>query len=340
MPDTNKDTWLRLYELARDFRRLAPWEWMYDTDLFGVQSPQTGEVGYCCIMGRSKQFLGMAVYRGRSGLASYERLQEANVDHPMLPPTPAFEQDCLMLSFNSREEVSPQGHKRIRELGLKFRGRSHWPDFHDYSPGMVPWPIEHEEQIQFLIVAIEQTMEVALRCREDQDLLDYVEDSTPCLLVRQPRAEGWRDHWLTIKPFQPERPDVNVNQIYLRSNTQDLTRNNAIWLADIFYFPNPVQEAKDRPYLPIMLILVEQASGMILGHGVFRPGELENQLQQVFINSARSQGYLPERIQVASLHGVSYWEALCKALEIELDLDEDHSLLNEIKLSLFGSMSL
>ncbi len=340
MRNIDKHTWLRLYELAREFRQLAPWEWMYDTDLFGVKSPETGEIGYCCIMGRVKQFMGMAVYRGRSGLASYERLQEVNVDHPMLPPMPAFEQDCLMLSFNSRDDLSAEWHQRIRSLGLKFRGRTHWPDFHDYSPGMVPWPLEEEAQVRFLIMAVEQAIEVATRCREDQDLLDHVEDATPCLLVRQRQGEKWENRWLTIGPFQPEPPNVNISQLYLRSNTQQLPRNNAIWLADIFYFPNPVQEEEGRPYLPIMLILVEQASGMVLGHGVFRPGELEEQLQQVFINTVRSQGHLPERLQVASLEAVSYWEVLCQNLDIELDLDENLALIKEIKLSLFGSMSL
>lgn len=341
MGEIHKDTWRRLYELAVEFRKLAPWEWMYDTDLFGVRNPQTGEVGYCCIMGREKRFLGMAVYRGRAGLASYEHLQEVNVDHPLLPPTPAFEQDCLMLSYNNREELDEAAHARIRSLGVKFRGRSHWPDFHDYSPGMVRWPIQTEAQAQFLLVAMEQAIEVAVRCREDQDLLDHVEDSAPCLLVRQVQPGGrWDDRWLPIEPFQPEAPTVQVNTLYLRSNTQGLPRNHAIWLADIFYFPNPVQEEASRPYLPVMLILVQQDSGMILGHGVFRPGEVEEQLQQVFITTVRSQGYLPERIQVVSLSAVAYWEQLCRLLDIDLDLIDDASLIDDIKLSLFGSMSL
>lgn len=340
MGNIDKATWQRLYESARTFRQLAPWEWMYDTDLFGVKDPETGEIGYCCIMGHVEQFIGMAVYRGRAGLASYERLQEVNVDHPMIPPSAAFEQDCLMLSFKSREELSPQDHLRIRDLGMKFRGKSHWPSFQDYSPGMTPWPITDEANAQFLIVAIEQAIHVAQRCKIDQDLLDHVEDAAPCLLVRTPREGEWHDEWVPVGPFQPEKPPIQISKLFLRSNAQDLPKGEQIWLADIFYFPNPVQDGEDRPYLPIMLILVDYGSGMIVGHGVFQPKQIEQELQQLFTNTIRSAGYIPSRLLVPSLEAVAYWQDICAILGIALELDEDLPLIGDIKLSLFGSMSL
>ena len=38
--------WAALYQVAADFKRTAAWEWMDDSDLFGVQNPADGEIGY------------------------------------------------------------------------------------------------------------------------------------------------------------------------------------------------------------------------------------------------------------------------------------------------------
>ena len=38
--------WQALYQAAAAFRDLAPWAWMTDRDLFAVEDPATGEVGY------------------------------------------------------------------------------------------------------------------------------------------------------------------------------------------------------------------------------------------------------------------------------------------------------
>ena len=33
------EEWRRLYDVARDFKQIAPWEWMRDSDMFSVQNP-------------------------------------------------------------------------------------------------------------------------------------------------------------------------------------------------------------------------------------------------------------------------------------------------------------
>jgi hypothetical protein len=62
------EQWTALYEAAAAFKELAPWQWMYDSDLFGVQDPETGEVGYCCVLGALGELLGLNVHRGRPGI--------------------------------------------------------------------------------------------------------------------------------------------------------------------------------------------------------------------------------------------------------------------------------
>ena len=51
------EEWKALYEAAIEFRKIEPWNWVTETEIFGVQNPQTGEIGDCCIMGELGEVL-------------------------------------------------------------------------------------------------------------------------------------------------------------------------------------------------------------------------------------------------------------------------------------------
>ncbi len=53
--------WKNLYEAAIEFKKVECWNWMQDSDIFGVKNPATGEIGYCCILGRLGDYFGLAV---------------------------------------------------------------------------------------------------------------------------------------------------------------------------------------------------------------------------------------------------------------------------------------
>jgi len=86
MEQPSPEEWRRLYEAAVVFRDAAPWEWMWDAEVFGVQSPESGEIGYCCVMGRLGEHFALAVYEGSAGL---EGLWQMRLDPPSGDPAPA-----------------------------------------------------------------------------------------------------------------------------------------------------------------------------------------------------------------------------------------------------------
>ena len=51
MPEVSLLVWKNLYAAVSQFGKLKPWEIMDDSELFGIQDPVTGEMGYACVMG-------------------------------------------------------------------------------------------------------------------------------------------------------------------------------------------------------------------------------------------------------------------------------------------------
>lgn len=60
--------WKALYQAALEFKEIEAWTWMYNSDVFGVQNPANGEIGYCCIVGALGEMFAMAHVPGHRGI--------------------------------------------------------------------------------------------------------------------------------------------------------------------------------------------------------------------------------------------------------------------------------
>jgi hypothetical protein len=52
-------------------KTLAPWEWMSEDMVFGVQSPETDQLGFVSVMGMLGEHFSTAVYLGPEGLYGF-----------------------------------------------------------------------------------------------------------------------------------------------------------------------------------------------------------------------------------------------------------------------------
>jgi|SRR5437016_13197613 len=43
----------QLFDLAIGIKELKPWRWMEETDLIGIENPETGEIGFISVMAPS-----------------------------------------------------------------------------------------------------------------------------------------------------------------------------------------------------------------------------------------------------------------------------------------------
>ena len=55
-PLVTNDAWKALYQAAIEFKTIKPWTWLGEEQVFGVQNPANGKIGYCCILGGGEEF--------------------------------------------------------------------------------------------------------------------------------------------------------------------------------------------------------------------------------------------------------------------------------------------
>jgi len=225
--------WNDLYSAAIEFKKLKCWDFMWNSDIFGVQNPATGEIGYCCIMGRSGEHFALGVYLGSEGLDGLLRIRSGEKIIPD-EPVELLNQKCLMASFKNREDIKKRDYEIIRKFGLKFRGRNEWPLFRSYLPGHLPWYLNSGEA-QFLTITLHQAIQVCKRFKKDSEML--IPSSTTEILVRVPLKENgleWTDGWL--EPSEIDEEEIMIGAVD-EDALEDLLKlkRKEIWEADFFY---------------------------------------------------------------------------------------------------------
>lgn len=254
--------WKTLYESALEFKELAPWNWMYDSNIFGVKDPVSGEIGYCCIMGAIGEHYALGLYLGSEGLYGLSSILSGDFSESQ--DEAMFILSCLMASFEDRKYLKKQDLQQIKTLGLKFRGRNEWPLFRNYSPGFFPWYLKSDE-VSFLTVALKQAMNVSLRFKKDPGLL--VHSSVDHHLVRVPDKPGeniiWKDRWLEPSSLKMEDiPVISVEETTLNRLIKARLQRRGIWEVDFFYVPTVLREKEERPYYPYMSLVVDHDSSV------------------------------------------------------------------------------
>jgi hypothetical protein len=260
--------WRRLYESAVRIKGLSPWEWMTESDVFGVRSPETGELGFVSVMGMLGEHYAVSLYLGSEGINGYLGLQELG---PFADPGDLLLIPQLHASFENREELDKRDRDVIKELGLKFRGRDAWPMFRSIRPSFLPWFLDAGE-VRFLSLVLEQLADVAPRFREDPSLLEP--SGGESYLLRAPREEGgrrlWEDGSMGVPPLDAPPIVVEMDAAKIEALGR-LPRGEVRLEVDFFMLPAPVQDKVDRPYFPHMLLVVDAGSGMVIGVELLTP---------------------------------------------------------------------
>jgi hypothetical protein len=327
--------WRNLYEASAQFKTTECWDWMLDSDMFGVQNPANGEIGYCCVMGRLGEHFALAVYLGTEGLGTYMKIRNREITAGDFDALTS--QKCLMASFEDREMLSKEDRDVIKKLNLKFRGRNQWPLFRSYQPGYYPWYVTKAEA-EFLTLALQQTAQMSLRFKEGPDMLSPPKRGQ--YLVRTPREAKrglqWTDEWMRPQPMEKSKTVVPlINEIRLQKLKKTITRRGGTWEIDFFFTPTPVREGKEKPYYPYAALCVDKRSGLILHVDMLKPEEYMTGFPNSLMELIESTQMKPSEMLVRKEEASELLKPIASKLNIRLRLVRRLEVLEYVQASMF-----
>jgi hypothetical protein len=293
-----------IYLVADEIRRMEPWKWMHETDLFGVKMPVSNRVYFVSVMGAEGRFFALAAYKGYTGLAQFFDLHEHAEN---MPPETILTIPHLMLSYADREELSREQLDAIRLSGVKFRGKGNWPHLEEIVPGFIP-VFPEGEALSVLPLLLRQAALVLYRAKEEPGYLFREGDPFDAILVRTPaggsRSLKWEDQYETV---DPEWGDKGYRIDCSRKTMAEVSRLSEgpqVVQVDLVMLPTPVKEKGSKGYFPFMMLLVDKQSGRVLGMDTLSPQPdihtMYESIPQKLLEEIAKLGFRPRKIEIRS----------------------------------------
>ncbi len=334
--ETDINSWRRLYAAADQIKKLAPWQWMEETTIFGVQFPGTDEIGYVSVMGNIEEHYAVSVYLGDEALNKFWDIQ--NAPQTRENAERILELPQLMASFEDHDMVEQKDRGIIKQLGLKYRGKNGWPLFRSYRPGFYPWFLEQDE-IGKLTIALEQTAGMAMRLEDEPGILEMKRNRD--FLVRVPREDGndmiWEDAVRKLPAPVPFTLTFKIDHKEMEA-LKGMPKDIRSAEVEFFLAPAGVAEPGKRPTFTYMLLAVETESFFILGtellqatDGLHRMWEAIPAKLVSILNKAQ---FVPKEIRVSSPRLYQFLAPVHEDLGMEISFYENLPAIEDVKESM------
>ena len=328
------EAWRQLYDAAAEFKKIAPWNWMWDSDMFAVQNPENGEIGYCCVLGRNREVFGLAVYLGTEGLEGYLKVASRKVKPHN--PDALHTNKCLLTTFEDKKYLSKDDLAVIKQLGLQFSGKNGWTQFQSYQPGYFPWQLTRDEAV-YLTICLQQAKEMALRFKDSPDMLEPSESNHYFTRVAKKERDilKWEDAWFKSVPL---RKIVIIHKTMDENRLEKIRKldrqQKMVWEVDFFYAPAYVAEKGRRPYYPLVFLWVEQYSYFIFSTHITTPEKYKIEFIEYCLRAFESAKIIPGEIQVRKEELLAYLQPLAQKLGFEVRLVKKLRAIDDARKSM------
>ena len=334
--EADLNSWGKLYETAGKIKALEPWKDFWDMDLI-IVCPKGKKVPYfCSIMGRAGACCGISVYKGEEGLRDLDMLTMADVGGIPLDYA-VFEQNNLTCYWGDREEVDPKQKKIIKDLGLKFRGRGQWLFFLSFKKRYTPY-IPDAQEVEELTVVFEGLLAILQDFQDNHIPVDY-EQGEYLWSIYNKKEERWKSE-IHALPYDPDL-EISIMELsdeILKKKLQKCPYVEGELQMDFLYLnSSTIENQYDRPINPLLFLVVDGESGMLLRAELLDPEDEEiDVILSFFIQFTQQYG----RIKTIKARNPIIYSALtdiCQKCKIDLtngDMTEIDEAIQDLKAHL------
>lgn len=314
LTESDKARFRSAIALANELRTVEPWKKLYDSDLFGIQDPETGKIAIVSVLGANKEVYALHVHRPPHGFDFWKHA--LGDPGAMMPDIVLQKSSIIEVEFRNKSELEAPDRQLYEKLAIEApaKGRKKWAQFRNYRPRALPW-FAKAEDLELLLRGMRLTPHyleamAASPSPEDFQLPDDPKAGLPATLkVFQLKPnedaeapESWQLKDLPIDweacapddtPFQPT--EFELQQL------ANLPKSDAQWELGTIVFPHPAMTA-EGPVLPLLAVALD--TSLSQPPVPYMTDELEVSPMQALWNCLQERvievGSLPAEIHVAT----------------------------------------
>jgi hypothetical protein len=310
----------RLGQLAEELRQLAPWKWMREEHVFGIEDPASGARVWLYVSSAP----ALCAYWGDEGFEFLQRLQSGKMDFE----EERYDSTNLMLVYQEDPSFPMPGRVRPRGPGSRDPNAKLYPILVRQNEG-APAHFPNPEDPQHMACWIEQLLDLAPRVRSNPELLNP--QSEEGLLLRVCPSGTWTDTRVPA-PVLHKRVAPAPNRELVDRLRARCPRPSGVVEFDVFHVPLLFREKRDpRPWCPVAVLVVDADDGSILHLNLVPSRSRWHHAQLELEAWMERSGQIPAEIRVLRTAWMDSLEPLAQGLGCRLSWHRELALLAEAR---------
>ena len=285
--------------VVSQFKRIADnelWHRVDESFLIGINNPVDDEIYWCSLMGKDEEIYGVSLYRGASGLYSYDYICKKDDDRP--DPEMATVQDTILVTLDE-EEIFSEAHE---EFINAVEGSEYVEGMHiipmRMQPGL-PADICNEEEMNTASTVLSKLADFLLKT--DQNDYSLSGPETLVLPEKDAQLESWENYRVDKNTKLPD-PAAELKlpvEDTLKKAVGNLEIQGTIWETHVCYYPFAVSDGPKGGYYPQMFLVINKDKGEVVHHSSYKYGEYSHEtMLSELTNACVEAGYIPCEIEV------------------------------------------